>query len=91
MNLMLIGASGGIGSELSNAFPEHVVIKHFNTLIPKDNGWYRCDISEFDSTQNMVGDILSKFGLLYPRFKFFVREDRHLVNKVWISFFLYKS
>jgi NAD(P)-dependent dehydrogenase (short-subunit alcohol dehydrogenase family) len=60
LNILLIGASGGIGSELSLMFPNDKIIRHFHTHIIEDG--YRADVKSFESVRKMTEDVLSKFG-----------------------------
>lgn len=58
-NVLIIGASGGIGSALATMFPEDRVFLHYNKNKPQVNGLsISADICDYDSVEKMVEEIL---------------------------------
>lgn len=63
-NILILGASGGIGSKLSLLFPDDQLFLHYNRHIePVGEGFnIRADITKYVEVDDMISEILEKFG-----------------------------
>jgi NAD(P)-dependent dehydrogenase (short-subunit alcohol dehydrogenase family) len=58
-NILIIGASGGIGSTLATMFPDDRLFLHYNKNKPKGEGFHiTADVCDFESVEKMVQEIL---------------------------------
>ncbi len=61
--ILLIGSSGGIGSQLANMFPYDNVIHHFYRHKPAFDGeCVSADITNYQAVESMIENVLYKFN-----------------------------
>lgn len=61
-NILLIGASGGIGTKLATMFTEDNLILHYHNHNPNKPGYsVAADIADYGAVESMVKDILDRF------------------------------
>jgi NAD(P)-dependent dehydrogenase (short-subunit alcohol dehydrogenase family) len=62
-NILLIGASGGVGSGLGKLFPDDTLIQHYHRNNPVGSGYtISADITKSDQVETMVTQVLREFG-----------------------------
>ena len=60
--ILLIGSSGGIGSQLAKMFPDDTVILHYHRNKPSLDGYrLSADITKYDEVERMIADVLEDF------------------------------
>ena len=62
-HILLVGSSGGLGSQLATMFLDDTLILHYHRHEPACEGHRVCaDITSYEAVERMVADILEKLG-----------------------------
>lgn len=62
-HILLVGSSGGLGSQLATMFLDDTLILHYHRHEPACEGYRVCaDITSYEAVEHMVKDILDKCG-----------------------------